>query len=342
MPPRAKNLVGVNDPRLKAHIVGAYCWYSINDEMVALTKVRRAFRDNGLDVSRLPDERRPEHVAQEACRKVERVTTNGHREEIRAEQVDRNEDFLIYQITRHVQDKANRVIEHPKALRVLFSFADGTLSFQTLEGSKRREVQGLIDQIQEHFDKNQNRMPGHKLRTLLRHYVEAAGAENMRGHSGGVYFMPRTNPLAQGSKLRDHHGDSIDGLEFLDQIKSMLTQVYGRAPEFHRVPCIDDEEQMEFLKRKFLENCAEDLKEYRDECLDLVREKEEGERKRSFRADKRTNLINKRRAIDERRKKFAEILGETLAELDQDMKLADEALTAFIHTADDSEEEEAA
>lgn len=306
-------------------LVGGYFWYSIGDAMVPLATVRAAFEDAGLDVSRLPEERRPEHVAQEACRCVEETRSNGTRIVIRAEQVDRDKHFLIYQITRHVQDKANRVIEHPKALRVLYSFDDGSLSFEQVDAGE--QVDGLQARIQAHFDANQAKMPGHKLRTILRHYIEEAGAENMRGKSGGVYFIAKNNPLPTISKLRPHHGDSIDGFSFLAAIQKMLGSVYGTV-DTHIVPCVNSEGERDFIKRKFIENCAGDLKEYRDELVELVATKDK--RIRGFRADAVTNLVNRRKAMDERKAKFASILGETMEELDRDMKLADAALAKFM------------
>ncbi len=312
-------------------LAGSYLWYSIPQQMIPLARVRKAFRDAGLDDSRLPTERRGENVAMEACKSVEKVTTNGHREEIHSAQVVRANDMIVMQVTRHVQDKANRVIEHPKALRVIYHFDKGMLSFEPLDGATQAEVQSLQDDIQEHFDKNGTKVPGHQIRTVLRHYVEAAGAENMRGQSGGVYFLATRNPLSSSSKLRAHHGESIDGREFIGQVKTALNLIYGRAPEFHEIPCINDEGQREFLKRKFIENCADDLKDFRDRCVELVKSKDD--RKRSFRHDLRDGLIEQRIAMDARRTKFADILGETLEELDRDMGLADKALAKFLTEA---------
>lgn len=313
-------------------IAGYYTWYSIKETMLPLRTVRKAFNDNKLDVSVLPKERRPEHVAQEACRKVERVTTNGHREEIRAEQVLRNKDFLIYQITRHVQDKKKRVIEHPKALRVLFDFQHSSLSFEPLDGSTKRDVQGLIDEIQGHFDAAGTKMPGHKLRTIVRHYVEAAGAENMRGDSGGVYFLAQSTRISANNKLHAHHGDTIDGTAFLQQIRAALKQIYGSV-DMHILPCINDEGQREYLKERFIVNCSDDLKAYRNECVELVTSA--SHRKRGFRSDKRARMVEQRHEMDLRRQRFADILGETLTELDRDMTLADQALTKFLTAADE-------
>lgn len=321
-------------------LAGFYFWYSIPEDMVALSRVRRAFREAGLDETRLPKERRPEHVAQEAIRKVERIewlslNGNSHRQRIewRVEHPMRVDDTFVSQVTRHVYDEKHRVVEHPKALRVTFRFKDSSLKFEPLDGASRGEVQPLIDEIQEHFDKNATRMPGYKLRTILRHYVEAAGAENMRGDSGGIYFLLMENPLRDSSKLLDHHGRSINGKEFIAQVRAALVSIYGHAPLFHAIPCVNDEGQREFIKRRLMENVADDAKAFRDECIGLVRAKQAGERKRSFREDVRTRLIEQREELVARRQKFAHVLGDTLDDLARDMELADKALARFLTEA---------
>jgi hypothetical protein len=320
-----KNLVAVTPGGeiTEDMLAGAYMWYSIPDAMMSIGTVRRAVKEVGLDLSRFPTGRRPEHVAQEACRKVEGVHQNGTREEIRAEQVVRDADAMIYQITKHVQDKDNRVIEHPKALRVIFDIKKGTLEYQPLGGADKGEVQDLIDKINDHFEKNSTKMPGHKLRTILRHYIEAVGGENVRGQSGGVYFL---------AKKLGTPALEIDGLEFSAKIVALLTALY-KTPDTHVVKCVNDEGERAYLKRKFIENCSEDLEDYREKLLELVRTK--GDRKRGFREDMRANLIEQRKAIDARRARFADILQDELGELDRNMKLADSALKKFLTEAGD-------
>jgi hypothetical protein len=320
-----KNLVAVTPGGdiTEDMLAGAYMWYSIPDRMMSIATVRRAVKEVGLDLSRFPTDRRPEHVAQEACRQVEGVHQNGKRTEIHAEQVVRDADAMIYQITKHVQDKDERVINHPKALRVIFDIKKGVLEFQPFDGADKSEVQDLIDTITDHFEKNSTKMPGHKLRTILRHYIEAVGGENVRGQSGGVYFL---------AKKLGTPALEIDGLEFSAKIVALLTALY-KTPDTHVVKCVNDEGERAYLKRKFIENCSEDLEDYREKLLELVRTK--GDRKRGFREDMRANLIEQRKAIDARRARFADILQDELGELDRNMKLADSALKKFLTEAGD-------
>lgn len=317
-------------------IAGYYVFYSIPEEPVALNKVRKAFKDNGLDVDRLPKARRPEHVMQDACTKAARVVQNGHRVEIRAQRVGRTKakrqdgsdgTFEIYQMTKHVQDLSNRVVDHEKDLRVMYDFEHGELVFEPL--APVEEVYDIIKDIQDYYDAHQQRLPGRGVRTIMRHYIEAAGAEHLRD---GVYFIARKNRISTSSKLYAHHGTEIDGADFINAVHATLRQLYGREPEFHPIPCINDEGQRAFLKRKFVENCADDCKSFRDECIELVAGKDQ--RERGFRTDLRARLVQRRKEMDLRRQKFAEILGETLEELDRDMGLADKALAKFLSEAD--------
>jgi hypothetical protein len=319
-------------------LAGFYTWFSVKEDLVSLARVRKAWKDAGLDINRLPKERRPEHVAQEAIRQIERIgyidgpdeDSQRSREEIRVEQVDRTRNFLIYQVTRHVQDRADRVVNHPKAMRVIFTFADAALQFEPLDGASADDVREMAAEIRANYEKNSTKIPGHKLRTIVRHYLEEAGAENMRGNSGGVYFVAKTLVIATHNKLWAHHGDAIDGGELLRAIVAALTGIY-RESDMHIIPCVNDEGQRAYLKRRFLENCTEDLKRFRDECLDVVATKDK--RVRGFRTDLRDRLIQTRSAMDARRAQFASVLGETLDELDRDMTLADDALKKFVEAS---------
>ena len=328
MSPATKNLVAVTPGGdiTTDMLAGWYLLYSIGELSVPLSRVRKAFKDNGLDPDRLPKERRPEHVMMDACTKSQRISQNGVREEIRAQQVTRDEHFVIYQMTRHVHDEANRVIEHPKALRVLFSFEDNSLAFEPLEGAGMVDVQGLADEIQRYYDEHQSRMPGRSVRTYVRHYIEEAGGERIRD---GAYFIAKTHVLGSGSKLREFHGDTIDGAGFIESIMGALGQIFQTStPDVHDIPCVNDEGQRAFLKRKFIENCAEDAEQFRNDCMELIAGKED--RRRAFRSDKREGLVARRKAMDERRAKFEAIVGEEIGELNRNLKLADQALAKFL------------
>ncbi len=299
-------------------LAGEYFWFSIPDAMMSLERVRKAWKAAGLDVDRLPKSRRPADVAAEAIRKVEHgPQRNGTIVETRVEQVVNTPSEIIYQVTRHVWDLEQRQINHPKAVRVVFEKARAELTFEPLDEGE--EIEGIERDIRRHYEANGTKIPGHKLRTILRHYIEEVGAENMRGNAGAVYFFPRLN--------RQRDDSIVNGREFVGKVVEMLRLIYG-TPEIHRVPCVNDEGQREYLERRFVENCDKDLESYRDKLLELLATKDQ--RTRGFRADMVSNLIDERSRMTERRAKFEAILGRTLGDLDTNMKLADQALQKFL------------
>lgn len=326
------------------HIAGWYLLVRVGEEGVSLNRVKKAFKDNGLDPDRLPKGRRPEHVMMDACSKAQQVHQNGTREEIRAQQVGRDENFVIYQMTRHVHDlEHDRVINHEKLLRVLYSFEHETLSFEPLGGHAMADVQWLADQVQTYFNDHQSVMPGRNLRTYVRHYIEDADALAV---VDGDYFLAKHNRISVSSKklqaMVEFHSDpargawrhpegAIDGALFIASMKGALNQIYKGNSDFHEIPCVNDEGQRAFLKRKYIENCTEDAEQFRNECMELIAK---DDRKRGFRSDVRDRLVKQRAAMSERRQKFEAIVGDSIGELDRNLKLADQALAKFLMEAD--------
>lgn len=340
---KPKNLVAVTPggPITDQHIVGYYTWYSISDEMKSLERVRREFRAAGLDVDRLPKSRRLADVAAEAVRKIEHgPRRNGTIVETRVEQVVNTSDEIVYQVTRHVWDMAKRQIDHPKAMRVVFEKDTGEFTFEPLD--RGQEIDGLEEAILANFEANTTKIPGHKLRTILRHYIEDMGAESMRD-GGAIYFLPKQVRVSKRVVEKDVNDDEIvrrevtelHGGEFLDKIRTMLTAVYGKTT-MHVIECIDDAGQREYLEERFIENCETDLEEYRDELLELIATKDK--RTRGFRKDLVNNLIERKLQIDERRKRFEDMLGGTIGRLDKNMELADAALQKFLTETQQPEE----
>lgn len=328
------------------HLAGWYLLVRIRELNVPLDLVRDAFAKNGLDPDRLPKGRRPEHVMMDACTKAQRVHQNGKRTEIRAQQVGRDENFVIYQMTRHIHDlEQDRVINHEKLLRVLYSFEHNTLSFEPIGGHTTDDVQFLVDEIQSYYDAHRSMMPGRNLRTYVRHYIEDAGALYI---VDGDYFIAKQHRISPSTKKKErliefhsdpargewrHPDTAIDGALFIRSMKGALEAIYrDTAPDLHEIPCVNDEGQREFLKRKFIENCTDDAEKFRNKCMGLIAGKDD--RDRAFRADVRANLIKERSEMDARRKQFESIVGNTIDELDRNLGLADQALQKFIAEAD--------
>lgn len=322
MPQAPTNVVAVTPGGAlsEEHFLGFFFWYNVPEELKAGTTLRRAATNAGLPEDLLPKERQPFHVAQEAIRHVEGDRSNGVRRRVVVHEVVHTGAKLVYQVTLQIWDRENEAIEHEKSMRVTFDKVRGEFTaFDPLDAHAYSELRPLEEVIREYYAKHRSWLPGHKVRTIVRHYLEGLGAENMSDSGrSAVYYVTK------------------DCEEDLKSVKEFLQVYDGKKGHtkggLHMVPVVNDEGQREMLKRKFLENCEQDLAEYRDRLVKLV--KDQGDRKRGFRADMLANIQQQRREFQERKARFEAVLNDTLGELDQSMGLADKALTKLLQEAE--------
>lgn len=300
------------------HIIGDYFWFNIPDQAVSEITVKRNMKAAELPEEWIPRSRQPAHVAQEAIRSVEGDRSNGVKRRVIVAEVAQDERSLIYQVTLQTWDKELAVIEHEKSMRVIFDKALGDFeAFDHLEAYE--PLKGLEGDIREHFEQHASKMPGHKIRTIIRHGLEKAGATNMsESGKSAVYFMEHKE------------------VDLLRAAQTFISATYtGRGlhskGNLHIVPVVNDEGQRELIRRKFVETCDDDMRNFRDRLLDLVRTKDQ--RVNGFRSDLISNLIEERKKLTERRSQFEGILNENLSALDQSAKLADKALTKLLEEA---------
>lgn len=176
--------------------LGAFFWYSIPQQAVSLERARRAWRAAQLDVAYLPESRKPEHVAAEACSTVDRSTTGPS-----FLQIENTKTRLLYEVRTPRGD-----------VELVFTKATG--EFACLDEEVLRRVRAV-------YERNGSRLPAHKQRSALRTFLLDAGAENLHG---SIYFMPT------GMK-RDGH----TGLELLAYAAGMVIELYGEESNFHRI-----------------------------------------------------------------------------------------------------------
>lgn len=302
-------------------ILGDYFWFNVPGEMKAASTVRHNWRDAGLDLDLLPKARTPYHVAMEAIRQVEGDRSNGRRRRVTVGEVSHTNESLVYQVTLQVWPEDEAVIDYEKSMRVTFDKATGEFaSFEPLDPEAYSQLRHLEDAIKDHYAKHRSWFPGDKLRTIIRHMLEDAGAENMSDSGkSAVYYITH------------------DKEDLLKSVRTFLNSTYKGTRthtrgNLHYTSVINDEGQREMLKRKFIENCDEDVRAYRDRLLDLV--KRSVETGKGFRSDLVHNLKEERNAINERRARFEAVLNDELSELDQSMGLADRALTKLLQEAE--------
>lgn len=302
-------------------IIGHYYWIGIPEQYKSAVTIKKNWKAAGLPEDKLPRERQKVHVAQEAIRSIEGDASNGIRRRVIVNEVEHTSGSVTSQVTLQIWDQENRVIEHEKSMRVTFDKKLGDFAeFEQLDPDAQDHLEGLEERIREHFEAHATRMPGAKMRWIIRTLLQSEGAENMSDSGkSAVYYIT---------------AEKTDVLKAVGQFLAETYKGDGNHAKgsLHSVPVINDEGQREFLKARFVQNCEDDLQRFRDKLLDLVRK--QGDRKRGFRSDMLHNLREERAQLIDRREKFSELLSDTLTELDQSSRLADSALTKLMAQAD--------
>jgi hypothetical protein len=317
-PQRLTGMVAVSkDSKVKP--LGYVCWFSVPDESVKLSRLRRIWQLAGLDPKPLPKDQRAVNAFKRAVREQEKLGTftdsaTGLRVETDVRDVLENAEDVIYQITRVVRDKDNRAVEYPKALQVWYSKVKDEIDFKVIvpkgvdpkaANLTRQALLGVMESVQELFDANTKAVTGAKVRTLVRSYVkndedETLGSvglsgENLRGKAGGVYFV-----LAK-------HADKLESLaDFLDE----LYEPQGRA-YLYTVPMADGATEREMIRRAHVANTVAEM----DEEMEAVRQLLRDGRDREVRSNVKSHHWNRLQALRRRAAEYAEALKDEQEDL---------------------------
>lgn len=318
------NVVAVSEGALDPkHFLGRLATYTLPDEPINGSKLVRSWHKHGLDVNDLPDSRQPAHIFQSACRSVEtRTRNNGSSVEIKVDEVLNNSAECVYQITRMVRDKAEKLIEHPKAMRLTFDKALGTITVDALEDYKNQR--GLEDAIRSHFDKNAKKIPGQKIRNAVRDTLLQVGAQNLRRKAGGLYFVPATYTVNDEVK---------ESKPILDGLAGVLEDLYGdEKADFYTIPLVNDEGQRAMVRKHFVINVNERAADLMEKALNRVRA---GKSERGVRSDLIANMVNERRRIQSDVEKFRKLVGDEFKDLRANLKDLDSAISDLVALADE-------
>jgi hypothetical protein len=142
--------------------IGSFFWYSVPDESVSATRVRRAWRAAELDVGYLPRGRRNADVA------VEAVKLSSAELQL----VETTDEALVFR-------GASGVLRFVRSSEQWVAGELGSIT-SAVTADHYREITGL-------YERNLNRITAHKHRYALRTLLADRGAEHIHGP---VYFMP--------------------------------------------------------------------------------------------------------------------------------------------------------
>lgn len=292
-------------------ILGYIALVSIPNQPVSATKLRRLWMAEGLDESLVPKQRRPADVFMAACRSIE-SRRSPHRDpdtfsEVKVDRVLESSEECIYQVTQLVRDKDNRVIDHPKAMRLTFTAKDGKITDEPLDDKKLyKELSQLADAVRFEFDKNGTKVPGNKVRAAIRETLLAD--HSTRIQNKGVFFVPKA------------------ARPTLDSIQDVLDSLYkgtGLA-ELVVLPCLADAPEKEMITRHYTENVTSEIDGLIAECSARLKSET------PVRGDRQKNLVADRLRIKGGIERYENMLDTKMLVLNEKVNILDDALEQLL------------
>lgn len=303
--------------------LGYLTWFSVPDQSVSLRTLKKTLALNGLPIGLAPKDTKAIHVFKRAMREEEGIRKDdatGTITETDVAQVMEDHQFCIYQISILVRDTDERVVEYPKALRVIFNKQTEEIDYNILGSGMGALVIDMQERIEDFYSKNAQKVTGARVRSVVRNYikdepdegrnVEGLSGENMRGKAGGIYFVPAK------------HAEQISALS------AMLHELYKGHAYLHAVPLADGSTERELVRRHHIANTREEMLE----AISEVRKLTSGDRERAPRSDVVANQWSKFHAMRRRSASYQEILedeAEEIASMGDMLKKALDRLTAL-------------
>lgn len=307
---RPKNVVAKtpNGDITTEMILGFIALVQVPNKPVSATKLRRLWMIEGLEEKLVPKQRRSADVFMAACRSIETRRGDGTRtEEIKVDRVLESPDECVYQVTLQVRDKDHKQIDHPKAMRLTYTPADGAIKDEGMGDKKLyKDLKQLADVVRFEFDKNSSKVPGAKVRQAIRSTLAEEMATPVQNK--GVFFVPKA------------------GRNTLTAIQNVLGSLYGPGDqaEIAVIPLASDEPEKAMVKRNFEETVTEDLNKLIAECSMRLKSDQ------PVRSDRKANLVAERKRLTVGVARYEDMLDLKMDTVKEQIKLLDDALEELL------------
>lgn len=285
--------------------LGYLTWFSIPDENVKLSRLKRMLGVHALPTELAPRDTKALNVFKRALREQDgRHRENGHIRDNTVAKVTENEAECVYQVTSLVRNLDEKIIEYAKSFRATFDKRTEGLNFRPLAGANRAEVQEIVLQIQDWYDANGTSVTGAKVRGIVRGYLRnqpddergifGLSGENLRGRAGGIYFIP------------ERHRDELDSLA------DMLEELYPEHKAYlHYIPLADGASEREIIRRHHIANTRSEMAEAIAATKALIA----AERERGLRSNVIAHHRAEFRQLERRTREYAAILQDEQEEI---------------------------
>lgn len=297
--------------------IGYVTWFSVPDRPVKRKHLGRVWVAAGLDEKVLPPEPRPLYLFKRAMRAQEGKVRNddGTVTETDVKQVAEDSQYCIYQISRVVRDQQRRVVDYPKAMRVIFdkTTVNDPLDFQALEETPLKDIIPMREGIETYYDENGELIDGRKVRAIVRDYIKQTSHDaeepngtrglsgtNLRGKGGGVYFV------------------KAEYAEDLEALSTALNDLHkDESAYLYTVPLADGADARELIRRHHVANTVQELKEAMTDVDNLLR----SDRKQRIRLDHATWHFERLKTLRQQAKEYADLLGEEQQSIEDEIEI---------------------
>lgn len=304
-------------------VLGWLCMFSVPDQPVSLGKVLREFKARDLDTSFLPEKRIPVNVFQKACGDVRTGRRPENGKEIEADQIYEDAHTCVYQITLKLRDRRPRDqggterIEFEKSMRVRFLKESSTIDVEPMEADAYRQLATLESDIRDKFDKNAKMLPGGKVRAALRSYMRVMDGTNVLSRSG-AYFIPK------GWKK----GKETEPKQTLEVLAEVLEKLYGDKATIWTVPLANAGPERDMVGNTFVQQVDDMVMERIAKLSDVLKRDP-----KYIRKDLIKNTVQDRKEMGELYRRYSELLGDRLEEVQYKLDLYTEQMDKLFDKA---------
>lgn len=292
----------------KDSVLGGIVFSRIPDANVSADALMRAWASEGLDPALLPDSRRPVHDFQLACRSVQsrRTDASPTKDEVKVDEVYEDHARCVYQVTRLIRDRGQEVIDHEKAMRVIFdkTGAADPILVEPLERSHYGALKGLEDRIREFYAQNAGKVPGSKVRGAVREMFKRAHAEKLRD---SVYFVP------------------IEHYEIVESLTSVIEAMFDDG-SMYALAVPNTKAAQKMVEDSHVANVRNDAEQMVAEIANRLTNSGKP------RMDFFTNKVKARRDLTERTERYVSLLGREASDVKNVLSTLDEQMERLMES----------
>lgn len=295
-------------------LLGVQAIFSVPERLTDRAQFKAAWAAEGLDERHIPDEIQPVHVFMRACDSVktgkrgaksaDRVT------EVTPELVSHDDKACVYQITRLVRNKEEQIIDHPKAMTLIYNKDSADIQCVPRDPESYAALHDTEEKVRDYFTANAKMVPGSKVRGAVRDTILRLGATHMAERSA-IYFVP------------------IAGYETVEKLQRVLEGLYGDDAHIHVLPYLNTA-----AARKIVEvQHTGDVKATAESMIAEIHNRLNGESTVKVRKDFVANAMNKRVELGRQIKEYEKLLGARVEAIEEVKTLLDDQIEKLMDAA---------